>query len=189
MVRHLLIVCFGAMVQMSCLLSNPPDFEEPMSYGPVIYQTTPMADLYAIDRDADPGMTNFRAWARDYNLDQTLLFRWYLDFGRDRPRCGCIRSFQALPLDEGRHLADYTLPHSLSTLDPGSCHRLTVVFTDGQWTEDPEGCDCPWVGDGENRTSNDWWLGVADEEFLIDEVSFGDCLALSSSNPLAEPEL
>ena len=194
MVRRLLVLGLGAVVQVGCLLSNPPDHDEPTSFTPVVEQTSPMARLYAINRDDPSRLTTFRAWVRDDNLEQSLKFRWYLDFDPDTTTtttCGCIFSSQALSLGDGRHRTEYPLLHSTTSLTAPSCHRLTVVITDGEWAEDPDECGCPYVVEGSNRTFVDWWLGVHNDDVLVDEVSFGECLILSTRNPLVElePEL
>lgn len=187
MVCRLLVMSLGVMTQMSCLLSNPPDYDDPMNVVPVVLARRPQAPLYEIDKAKN--QTTFRVDVRDNNGDQTLRFRWYLDYDREAFECGCRRSDDAPPLVSGEYESHYDLDHSIAALKAPSCHRLTVVITDGEWLENPDGRGCPTLVEEANKIGVDWYLGVYDVGAPATEVSFSKCVSLTSNNPLEELEL
>ncbi len=187
MVRQLLVLALGVSVGMGCLLSNPPDFEEPVDHPPVIVLRDPLSTMVTIDKDGESPTTVFQAVISDGNVDQILPYRWFLDYGPDEsPQCGLVRDYLALPSenDDPERTAVYTLDHRLLTtsLSEGQCHRLTLIVTDGQW-RDGEHDGCGEVADGSNRALADWWILVYDDLNLSSEASMEDCLHLASQNP------
>lgn len=186
MVCRLLVLGLGVMTQMSCLLSNPPDYDDPINVVPVALTKNPQLPLIEIDL-SDP-RTGFEIEVRDDNVEQTLRFRWYLDFDSDELECGCQDADDALPLGDGQYEAQYNLHHSLGVLAKSPrCHRVTVVVTDGEWLENVDGLGCPDLSGEGNRISLDWWLGVRDANGTVDTVSFADCSTLSKRIPLPSP--
>ena len=185
MVRPLLLLPIGAAFLWGCLLSNPPDYEEPIDYRPVVEQFEPK-QLVSINLDETPGYTTFTADLRDENLDQNLQFRWYLNFTpkvEEGDQCGCIYSALApRRAEEGTHRAQILFPVSL--LVEGKCHRLTVVVTDGQWTDAEGNCGCTGVEEGANRTFVDWLIAALSAN--VEDASFRDCQTQMSNNPLAD---
>jgi hypothetical protein len=186
MVRRLLILAAGASTAMGCLLSNPPDFEEPVEHPPVVVQRSPLASILAVDRDDTTSpTTTFQAVVSDANVNQVLFYRWFLDFHPDAsPQCGLVRGFLALPNENGdpERTAVYNLDHRILTTGQGLCHRLSLVVADGEWLDGPhEGCS--EVAEGVNRALADWWIIAHDASTSVDEITMGDCLPLASQNP------
>ena len=169
----------------SCLLANPPDYDEAEDHWPVLVRTDP-APLVEVDLEADdfPSglVSSFGAVARDGNLDQDLRYRWFLDYSADapdQPFCGRIDEQTLRPTGEPERLVASPIGQWPYLLDAGYCHRLTLVVTDGEFTED----GCAAVVEPAHRIWNDWWLGVHDTDNPLSSVDFSRCL--SEQKPLS----
>jgi len=170
----------------SCLLANPPDYDDAEDHWPVFVRTDPAGALVEVDLEADdfPAglVSSFGAVARDGNLDQDLLYRWFLDYSADAPDrqfCGRVDQQRLRPTGAPERTVASPIGQWPYLLEAGRCHRLTLVATDGEFAE----AGCAAVVEPSHRISTDWWLGVRDTDNPLTSVDFTRCL--SQQEPLS----
>lgn len=191
-VRPLLGICCAGFLVCGCLITNPPDYDDPPDYHPSFVKVYPSEPFREFNL-SDPSVEEFEVQVRDGNVDQAIAYRWFLNYStKTVPYCGRVNQErkQGDGIQEIRESVRLEVNQTDARLTVGSCHRLTVVVTDGEWLETPlEGCAT--VEDGANRLVADWWLVVYDESVDPDEISIRDCRMLADSpeeDPLADEE-
>lgn len=182
MVRGLLPLLLGMTSMCSCLLSNPPDNDDPTSHRPVVVVRHPSSDMVFIEKDnAEIQTTTFQADIWDGDVDDFLSYRWFLDFRHDpATQCGLERDFISInPNREEIRSAVFNMNHN--RLSTGVCHRLTLVVTDGEWRDGPH-AGCAEVAEGAHRVVSNWWLEAYNSS-TGSVVTLEDCGSLAGEIP------
>jgi hypothetical protein len=178
MVQRLLGLVIGGCLGCGCLLSNPPDYEDPVDYRPAVVSRSPASQFVSIQTD-DPlhYQMAFSLEVWDGNVDQVLQHRWFLDYRPDAvPRCNLVEERREPSGQEVREPL-FRLPYE--ALTAGMCHRLSAVITDGEWADGP-GEGCSEAAEGANRIVVDWWIAAYDESTPVD---FNSCEVHSGFDP------
>ena len=177
----MLAVFLGGCFVCGCLLSNPPDYDEPLDYRPAIDLRDPSDIVLKINVDELSTQTYFELRVWDGNVDQVLRHRWFLNYDPDvEPRCNLASEYLNLATGQEVREVVYPLPHKILT--PGNCHRLSAVVTDGEWLDGPRH-GCSETVEGANRVLADWLILAHDNSMAAEEVLADECLPLATYDP------
>jgi hypothetical protein len=181
MVSRLGLAAWVAVTLSGCLVTDPIDFPEPVSYPPSISDApggVPIGSTFWIDLGAEVNEWDLPVRIRDDNVEQALAARHRVRTERN-PQPDWIE-VEIAP--SGTPLREYTVKVSSGPIEQGQCHLVELVVSGSFFKRnDPAFFDAVLEVDDLARASWTIWEGrgeldtlPADKAVLIDSCPVED---------------